>query len=60
MGMIKDTNIRVTFVTTKKNKAQLEAIAATEKRTLSSQIDYLVEQWLKQQQSEATTPAANG
>ena len=26
--MIKDTNIRVTFVTTKENKARLEAIAA--------------------------------
>lgn len=57
--MIKDTNIRVTFVTTKENKAQLEAIAATEKRTLSSQIDYVVEQWLKQQQ-QATPPVADG
>ena len=53
--MIKDTNIRVTFVTTKENKARLEAIAAKQKRTLSSQLDYLVENWLKEH--EDVSPA---
>ena len=54
--MIKDTSIRVTFVTTKDNKARLEAIAAKQKRTLSSQLDYLVENWLKEH--EDVSPAA--
>jgi hypothetical protein len=47
--MIAETNIRVTFVTTKASKANLERIAQREKRTLSSQIDYIVETWLKEQ-----------
>ena len=54
--MIKDTNIRVTFFTTKDNKARLEAIASKQKRTLSSQLDYLVENWLKEH--EDVSPAA--
>ena len=53
--MIKDTNIRVTFVTTKDNKARLETIATKQKRTLSSQLDYLVENWLKEH--EDVSPA---
>ncbi len=47
--MIKHSKIRVTFVTTKDNKAALEAIAEKQRRTLSSQIDYIIEQWLESQ-----------
>lgn len=58
--MIKDTNIRVTFVTTKANKARLEAIAVKERRTLSSQIDYMLEQLLKDTGVPAAPTADNG
>jgi hypothetical protein len=47
--MIAETNIRVTFVTSKDSKEKLQEFASKEKRTLSSQIDYIVEQWLAQQ-----------
>lgn len=50
IDMIAETNIRVTFVTSKDNKELLTKLAQNEKRTLSSQIDYIVDRWLKEQE----------
>ena len=46
--MIAKTNIRVTFVTSKENKKALQKRAAKDKRTMSSQIDFIIEAWLKE------------